>query len=206
MMRRLHRRVFAGFGSLLVLLVASSCSVANGGINPTTSTSPTTTPVLEESARPSASPSPSHRTPEQQAKVEVLALVEHYYLVENALAADPKAPLKRYYEVAAGDYLDVLLRNAQARRAKDYRVVGAPHLRQNRVESLQLNGQEGKVPSSIVRTCLDVSDVDVVDSSGKSVVERERADAYRERLTLEKKKYGWRVVDAENSGASTCGG
>ncbi len=55
-----------------------------------------------------------------------------------------------------------------------------------------------------MQNCLDVRRVDVVDQEGKSVVEPNRADAYVERLRLQKKKYGWRVVAGNNKGTARC--
>jgi hypothetical protein len=66
----------------------------------------------------------------------VLALVDKYYKVDEAIATNPKVPLKRYYEVAGGDYAQSLLQAAQLQRAKDYKVIGKERLGPTKVRGI----------------------------------------------------------------------
>ena len=56
-----------------------------------------------------------------------------------------------------------------------------------------------------MQICLEVSRVEVVDQEGKSVIKPNRADAYVERLRIQKKKNGWRGVAGTNKGTARCG-
>jgi len=145
-------------------------------------------------------------SPEQRARTEIITHVEKYYAVEEAIASNPTVPLKRYYEVAQGDYARSLLQGAQAQRAKGYRVIGKIKLGAPEVGDLRLPDSEESVAAATVRVCLDVSRVNVVDEKGKSVVDPDRASAYIEKLSLKKRKYGWRVTDGANTETSTCDG
>ena len=181
----------------------SSCarSAANQPAPPPSTPTAAASPVVPSSTASSTQPPPS---PESKARRDVIALVREYYSTEEAVATNRRVPLKRYYDVAAGDYVQILLQNAQARRAKDQRVTGRVKLSQSKIEKLDISPRNGRVPTGTVRTCIDVSAVDVVDKQGKSVVGSGRANAYTELLTVKKLTYGWRVVDGENAETARC--
>ena len=183
---------------------ASGCSEPAADPVPTPSASASTVaPSAPSSSTPTASPTPDAKT--QRARREVLALVDKYYWVDQRIAKDRRVPLDRYYTVADGKYVQALLQNAQTQRARGYRVTGSIEFGRPSIQKLDPSGEKGKRPSATVQICLDVRGVKVVDRHGKSVVKSNRADAYVERLKLEKKKYGWRVVDGTNRGTSRCG-
>jgi hypothetical protein len=131
-------------------------------------------------------------------------LVHQYYAVDEAIATDQTVPLKRYYGVASGRFAQSLLRGAQELRAKDYRVIGKVRVGTPQIQKLELSPPNGRPPAAKVTACIDVSGVNVVDKNGKSVVEPTRANAYIERLSVEKMKVGWRVTDGVDTGTSKC--
>ena len=131
-------------------------------------------------------------------------MIHKYYVVDEAIATDRTVPLKRYYEVARGSFAQSLLRAAQEQRAKGYRVIGKVRVGTPRVLKLELSPSNGRPPIAQVTACIDVSGVNVVDKNGKSVVDPNRADAYIERLSVEKVKDGWRVTDGVDTGTSKC--
>jgi hypothetical protein len=166
----------------------------------------TATAPARHGATPSSASSGARASPEQRARREIITLVEKYYAVDEAIAANPRVPLKRYYEVAQGDYAQSLLQAAQAQRAKGYQVIGKVKVGAPEVRGLLLPHSNGDVPGATVRVCLDVSGVNVVDKEGKSVVEPGRPSAYIETLSLKKRKYGWRITDGANRETSKCDG
>ena len=191
-----------------VVVVVTAWSTASGCTEPavdpvpTPSTSASTpAPSAPSSSTPTASPTPDAKT--QRARREVLALVDKYYRVDEAIATNPKVPLKRYYEVAGGDYAQSLLQAAQLQRAKDYKVIGKVRLGPTKVRKMRRN-ESAEYATATVSTCIDVSKVNVVDKRGKSVVQPGRANAYIETLSLRKKKYGWRVFDGKDKEATRC--
>jgi len=187
----------------LALLVA--CSTPSVDPSPTPASTAGTVAVTPTGPTSPTASTPSTTDPAPQpGEREVLALVAKYYRVDEQIAKSKRVPLDKYYLVAAGDYAQSLLQNAQQRRARGYRAVG--NFRVGRPEILHLDTQRSKAdpPAATVRTCVDVRDVNLVDKRGKSVVSPNRADAYIERLTLRKKSAGWRVVKATNRGTTRC--
>ena len=194
--------------TVVVAVALASLSACGGQIpepRPGESTSGATAPT-RHSATPSSTLSGVATSPEYRARREIITLVEKYYAIDEAIAANPSVPLKRYYEVAQGDYAGSLLQGAQARRAKGYRVIGQVEVGTPEIRDLRLSSSKGSVPAATVRVCLDVSGVNVVDKKGKSIVEPGRPDAYIERLSLKKRKYGWRVTDGADTETRKCDG
>ena len=186
------------------LTVGSACSEPSTGPVPTpSSTVSPPTPTPAPTPTPTARPTADAKT--EAARREVLALVDKYYKVDQRIAKNRRVPLDRYYTVAAGKYVQVLLQNAQSQRAQGHRVIGSVRFGRPDVLKLDPSGDKDKLPSATVQICLDVSRVDVVDQEGKSVVKPNRADAYVERLRIQKKKNGWRVVAGTNKGTARCG-
>jgi hypothetical protein len=77
-------------------------------------------------------------SPEQRARREIITLVKKYYAVDEAIASNTRVSLKRYYEVAHGEYARRLLQGAQAQRAMGYQVVGRVKVRAPEVRDLRL--------------------------------------------------------------------
>src|SRR5215217_3714754 len=144
----------------VVLAVALASLTACGGQirePPPGEASSTAIAPTRHSVTPSSTFSVAHVSPEQRARREIITLVEKYYVVDEAIAASPSVPLKRYYEVAQGDYAQSLLQGAQAQRAKGYQVIGKVKVGAPEVRGLLLRHSNGNVPAATVRVCLDVS-------------------------------------------------
>jgi hypothetical protein len=163
-------------GSTLVVILTLApatllaCSASgSGATQPSNSVAPSVSISTTSPATPA--PSRSETSPEDQARSEITNLVEKYYAVDEAIASDPKVPLKRYYKVADGSYAQSLLQSAQEQRAKGYRVMGGVKVGTPEIHDLELWRSKGHLPSAMARVCLDVSRVSVVDKKGKSVVD-----------------------------------
>ena len=115
--------------------------------------------------------------------------MDKYYTVEELIGRDRKVPLKRYYEVAGGEYVADPARLRAGARGRRGTASSATHeFGQRVVEELTPSGAKGPFRAASVRACVDVSDVDVVDRKGRSVVKKGRADAYVEHLTVTRTK------------------
>ena len=181
----------------------SSCTTADVTPPPPVSTPPTVSASSPTLSTPSETPRPSARPTPQPLEREVLALAQKYYEVDEAIATDRKVPLSRYYEVAGGDYASGLLAAAQRQRRMGYKVTGKVAVSRHHVQEIRASSAKSPATAT-VRVCIDVSAVNVVDRTGKSVVEANRSDAYLEDLHLRKARYGWRVFDAEDTETPTC--
>ena len=83
-------------------------------------------------------------------------------------------------------------------QSKGLRQRGRTRLSSLEVSSVVLNPAPGDYPEVVLRACLDVSHVDVVDQSGRSVVTRDRAA--RSRSTVTMYKYAKGTAGAEAGG------
>ena len=194
------------FAVTLALAAVSIVACSESGASLSEPSSSATPSVSVSTTSPATPASPGQVSPEDQARGEIVTLVRKYYAVDEAIASNPKVPLKRYYKVADVSYAQSLLQSAQEQRAKGYRVIGSVKVGTPEIHDLQLSRSKGRVPTAIAKLCLDVSRINVVDKKGKSVVDAGRPNAYIERLSFQKKRYGWRVTDGANTGTSKCDG
>lgn len=152
----------AGAGATLtVALLLAGCSDATPGTSASSSTaSQTSTPSTSVSATATKSDSP-------EAKAE--AAVVAFWTELDRLASDPSKPLSDLSSVARDQALAQWQRNLTEMRGQGYTQVGAVVVSNSAVTGDATSGRYS------VTACIDVSKVNVVDQSGKSVVAANRA-------------------------------
>lgn len=184
-----------------VLLVAvTSCADNNESPSPSESISsvPTTatTPSQTEAASTSAS-----------------RLVRAYYAVRDELRQDPKASLGKLSSIATSTELSAQEKLFKRERKEGLHQVGATKIVELTVQSVSLdnsNPKTGKVPTAQVDVCYDVSQADLVNKEGKSVVAKSRANTGWIRYTVANYKWvsdptgAWRVATSENLERTPC--
>jgi hypothetical protein len=143
---------------------------------------------------PNADPAPITKAPDptQTSDTEVASdaaadTVRDYFSVLDNLRQDSRQSLDGLRKVATSTQLTTQSRLLENERAKKLRQVGDTELPDVKVESVNLDNSDpdaGKVPTVMVDVCWDVSDADLVDTSGKSVVSPDRLDMGWTRYTV----------------------
>lgn len=141
--------------------------------------------------------------------------VRDYFSVLDQLRQDSGQSLDGLRKVATNTQLTTQSRLLENERAKKLRQVGDTELPDLKVESVNLDNSDpdaGKVPTVMVDVCWDVSDADLVDTAGKSVVSPDRVDTGWTRYTVANYDYqtdpvtGWRVASGKDLQQPPCVG
>jgi len=205
-MRTQERRAIVVATAALLLVATPSC--ASGGDND---------PAASRSSAPS-SPTPTQasttlQSESQRAEAAASSLVEKYYATVDKLSQDPEARLDQLSSVATGLQLSAQRKALQSHRKNRQRQTGATKVILVKVQSVNLDNSDpksGKVPTVAVDVCWDVSNVDVVDSDGKSVVSPGRPDSGWTQLSVTNYDYsndparGWRVATGQDIERASC--
>jgi hypothetical protein len=205
------RRGTALAAVLLLGLVTGCTSPSDATPSPSSTAEPTaSTPPTEDA---SSSPSPSPTSERQRAVANVEAFIPEYYRVLDEVSQDP-ASAESLSSVTISRALSVWQNEYQSWRDDGRRQVGEPQrILEVDVQSVDLDNsdpEQGVVPTVIVDICYDVSDVEVVDEKGNSVVQPDRPDRGWERLYVANYEYeddpdgAWRVADGETLERQTC--
>lgn len=189
----------------LVLATVASC--ADNGNDPEASPRPTTS-----SPAPTTS-SPTPQSESEKASEAASTLIADYYATVDKLSQDSNAPLGQLSNVATSLQLSAQRKLLKTQHENGQRQTGNTRVAQIQVQSVNLDNSDpksGKVPTVEVDVCWDVSDVDVVDADGKSVVAPSRPDAGWTRLTVANYDYksdpvqGWRVATGQDIERKPC--
>lgn len=198
--------VSAAAAALLLALTGCSSPSGEAAPLPRPSDTPSTTTTTTS---PTASPSPTAQvpaaTPEEQAIEGAQAAVRRYYAVLNTLSSDPTVDVDRVKEVTIGARMGEAFDEVNLQRSKGRRQVGTTEVVDMPAEVVSLEfapaQQPPRIPVVLVAACYDVTNVDVVDSAGQSVVTAQRKDRALERLRLVNYSWpdaaGWRVSSSE---------
>lgn len=192
----------------LLLLPVAGCSSTHG---------PNAGHASDVKVSPPASPSGALTTSnsEQAARLAALRAVSAYEDKLNELFLDPAKPLDGLHAVAVAPELAVEASEIGQFRAQGYRQIGRARLVSASVVDVEPRGDStasspAAQPTVHVTACIDVSQVDAVDSAGKSVVPSDRLPYLVERLTVVKIEQSsdasWRVSEAPNRQAKSCDG
>ena len=202
---RTHRSVLGGVALAMALLTAG-CSGDN------TDPGATGTPTASKSS----STSNETLSPEQRAQTDATDALMRYFVVLDDLGKDPDALLSKLKSVAISTQLFVLQENRYKQwRSKGWRQVGDTKVVEHEVQDVSLdnsNPKKGQVPYVVIKACVDVSDSDVVDRSGQSVVPTDRPDTLTSKYTIANYSWdkdprgGWRVTSVEDVQGETCDG
>ena len=177
---------------LVAGVLAAVCSAALAACNdgePTPSETTSTQSPTATGASSSSTPTPTKSlTPEQQDLQDAEQSITKYWAVLDKAASNPGVNLNVLATVARSQALAQWQSTLAADRSKGLRQVGLSTVR----DAIASRKKDGKFT---VRACLDVSNVDVVDAAGKSVVVPSRPDAQRYTYTVEKAPQGFFVIE-----------
>ncbi|QBX57280.1 hypothetical protein EXE58_18845 [Nocardioides seonyuensis] len=173
--------------------------------DPASTTTPTETPSSSSpSLSSSTSDPPSDTAIAEQAVAELAA---DYFATLDRLRQNSDRPLKQLKRVAIGEQLAAQEVFTRRQRAAANRQTGEVRVVEAVVQSVNLDGQ---VPTAQMDICWDVSDVDVVDAKGESIVSPERADRGWTRYQVtnhhwkEDPSGGWRIASGRDLEKAPC--
>ena len=183
----------------MVVLVA--CVVALAGCN-AEDTPPSAIPTssgqssLPGTAGTSSTPTPTRSlTPAEQDLRSAEEAVTEYWKVIDGAASNPSRNLKVLATVARSQALAQWQSTLSEYQAKGWKQVGLSVVRD--AEAATKGGK-----TFTVRACLDVSGLDVIDGSGKSVVAANRPAQQEYTYTVQKAPEGFFVIEDSLKGQS----
>jgi hypothetical protein len=191
------------------LLLAAVSACADNDADPPPTTPATSSPT--ESKSPTATASTT--SPTDAATAEATAAMTDYYSVLDELRSDPSSDLKKLETVAIGAQLNAVQTLVGRQQDQGQRQTGTTAISALKVQSVNLDNSDpdtGKVPTVVIDVCWDVSKVDVLDESGKSIVSPDRPDTGWTRYTVANYEYaadptgGWRVATGQDLKQTPC--
>jgi hypothetical protein len=197
-------RTAVGAAAVVIGLTVSGCSSSADG----SSTS-------ETSAAPSSSAAPTTGNPSQDARSQAVAFVPTYLGTIDDLYLDSSRPLDDLYKVAVTPEATAEATAIGTFRSRGYRQTGRSRLVTATAYSVDLTTNPAASPSPtlptvVVTACVDVSQVQATDASGRSAIPADRPRYLVARLTVVNTRYpdasSWRVSEAPNRQAQSCDG
>jgi hypothetical protein len=160
----------------VLVLVLAGCT--DGGTTPTAT--PTTSPSAVSSA-PSPSESPATPSPEDEAAAHAEEVVRAYNRVQvQCLADPPNTPITCFDGVAITTELTTLRNSLSSAQALQTTASGSIEVVSVEVVKVDLANDLSVsppiVPEVVLRVCEDVSQFNIVDEAGNSVVPADRPD------------------------------
>ena len=187
-----------------LLLVAVSACGGNAADPPPSS------PTSSSPSAPTTSASP---TSSEAAAAEATLLVERYFAVLDRLRQDESVPLSELATVATSTQLSAEKHLVSAERSRSLHQTGHTRIRKLTVQSVNLDNADpsaGRVPTVSIDVCWDVSQADLVDANGKSVVSPTRVDRGWTRYTVANYHWkanpsgGWRIASSQTVKQTPC--
>jgi len=135
-------------------------------------------------------------------------MVRQYFETVGQVRQDPKRPASDLDAVASSTQLLAQKNLLKRQRADGLHQVGITQVVRLKVQSVSLDDPA----TAVIDVCWDVSGVDVVDRSGKSVVTPERKDVGWTRFTVTNAAWetaptdGWRVSGGSDLEKEPCVG
>ena len=172
-----------------------------------------TAPSSAASPSPSSSAPVTTASPAEDARSQAVALVPTYLRTIDDLYLDPSRPLDDIYEVAVDSEATAQATAIGMFRSQGYRQIGRAQLVTATADSVDLEGDPAASPSPtlptvLVTTCVDVSQVQAVDEAGNPVVPTGGPTHLIARLVVVNLQYpdasSWRVSEASNTQAQSC--
>jgi hypothetical protein len=183
-----------------MLLVALTACADDGNDPAAPGTSAPSTPAPTSSSTP---PSESEIASEAAS-----AMVRQYFETVGLVRQDPKRPASDLDAVASSTQLLAQKNLLKRQRADGLHQTGMTKVVKLSVQSVSLDDPA----TAVIDVCWDVSGVDVIDRSGKSVVAPERKDVGWTRFTVTNAKWktaptdGWRVSGGSDMEKEPCAG
>lgn len=190
----------------ILLLAAVSACGSNDADPP-----PTTPATTSASTAPTTSASPT--SPSAQASSDAEVAVTRYYSVLDELGRDPTSSLSKLNTVATSTQLSAMWTVLRQQHARHERQTGSLVIADTKVQSVNLDNSDpsaGKVPAVVIDVCWDVSNVDILNAKGTSIISPSRPDRGWTRLTVANYKYaanprgGWRVASGQDLKQAPC--
>lgn len=177
-----RRRSAGALICAVVVIATSACNTGEPSLRVSTTGSSSTSTAASSSPRPSPSPIPTDD------RGRAVAAVVAYWAAIDAVSTDPRTKLEDLASVARGQALAQWQTTIAADRAKKLTQVGASQIVAG--VATKASGRSFRVVA-----CVDVSDVDVVDAAGKSVVTAGRPDRQSYTYTVDKTADGFFVIE-----------
>lgn len=204
-MMRNSRRVLRATTAVLLFAVAVGCAQT-----------PSTDPTSGTGESTPQSPTTSKTKSESEAAIEAATENLHnYYGALDSLRQDDDGSPKSLEKVAVSTQLTADTLYLESEREKGHRQTGDTQLAVVKAQSVSLDNSDpsaGKVPTVTVDVCWDVTDVDVLDKSGKSIVAASRPDTGWTRFLVANYHWsddptgGWRVASGHDLKQTPCKG
>jgi hypothetical protein len=172
---RINRRVIVAAG-LVTLLAAGGITVI------LTSGSKSPHPQTSVSASPSVAP--SQQTPEDLAVVAAEGRYREFLRVRDEVGRAGYRSSAPFDAIAVPPERTV--QEISFRKARGLRQVGSTSVVSIKVLSVDLSPTAGNYPAVVLKTCIDVSGVDVLDARGKSIVSPDRVPRSQSTVTMYK--------------------
>jgi hypothetical protein len=190
---------------MLMLAAVSAC----GGSD----TDPPATAEPSSTSPSAPTTSASLSSPSDAASADATETVRSYFTVVDQLRSDPAADREKLKSVATSAQLNAVETLIDRQRDEGQRQTGTTAINELQVQSVNLDNSDpkaGRVPTVVMDVCWDVSRVDVLDKSGKSVVSPDRPDTGWTRYTVANYDYaadptgGWRVATGQDLKKTPC--
>lgn len=178
---------------------------------------PETTPSTgtPSSSAPTASPPSSTPTlsATELATSDATGLVHRYYTTTNQLRQDASQPLSLLATVAISAELDAQRLLLKKERRAGLHQTGETRVAELKIQAVNLDNSDpkaGRVPVVSVDVCWDVSDVDIIDKHGNSVVSPSRPNTGWVRHTVANYQWdsnpndGWRIASSRDIEGPPC--
>jgi len=184
---------------MLLVALTACADDGNDPAAPGTSAPSTPAPTTSSSTPPSES---------EIASEAASAMVRQYFKTVGLVRQDPKRPASDLDTVASSTQLLAQKNLLKRQRADGLHQTGITKVVKLNVQSVSLDDPA----TAVIDVCWDVSGVDVVDRSGKSVVTPERKDVGWTRFTVTNTKWetaptdGWRVSGGSDLDKEPCVG
>ena len=189
----------------VMLAVVSACGASDTDALP----SPKPAPSSPSAATTSASPT----SPSDAATADATPAIRNYFTVLDDIRGDPAADLRQLRSVATSTQLNAVGTLIRRQRDEGQHQTGTTAISKLKVQSVNLDNSDpdvGKVPTVVIDVCWDVSEVDVLDKSGQSIVSPDRPDTGWTRYTVANYEYaadpsgGWRVATGQDLEKTPC--
>lgn len=188
----------------LLLVAVSACGENGDDPQPQPPTSSST-------SSPSSSSTPT--SPSDSAAADASEVVQRYFAVLDELRQDPSLPLSKLAAVATSTQLSAQKHLVNGERSRGLQQTGLTRIRKLTVQSVNLDNSDsaaGRVPAVSIDVCWDVSEADLVDANGKSVVSHTRVERGWTRYTVANYHWktnpsgGWRIASSQNLEQTPC--
>jgi hypothetical protein len=151
--------------------------------------------------------------PAEDAQAQAISLIPTYLRTIDDLYLDPSRPLDDIHEVAVGSEATAEATAIGMFRSQGYRQIGRAQLVTATADSVDLEGDPAAsptptLPTVLLTTCVDVSQVQAVDEAGNPVVPTGSPKYLIAQLSVVNLQYpdasSWRVSEASNTQAQSC--